>query len=307
MSEIILRAPATIANFGPGFDIFALALKKPFDVLKIRLSETHSIRIKVKGGDENIPTAAEKNTAGLAAIHFFKEIKARAGADIEIIKEMPTGAGLGSSAASAVASVYGLNRLLNAGLGDDEIIALASQGEAASGGTPHADNVAGCLLGGFVFVRNVHPFDVVKIEAPEIPVVLCVQKKARTTTREFIAERFNLAEVKEQMSSCSSVIHAVLSRDLEKIGRAINRDHISEPARSRFIPGYEELKKRILEAGAFGCNVSGGGSSVFALCQRGKMDSVAEVMRAFCENKGTPAEIIKTEASNSGLREIHGL
>jgi homoserine kinase len=307
LSEITLRAPATIANFGPGFDIFALALRQPVDTLKIRLNQTRSISVTVSGRDEVIPTAAEKNTAGLAAIHFFKKTMAPAGVEVEIIKEMAAGAGLGSSAASAVASVYGLNKLLRTNLTDNEIIEIASRGEVASGGTRHADNVAGCLLGGFIFVRNQQPLDVVKIAAPEIPVVLSVLKKPRVTTRGFIPDRFSLAEVKEQMSWCSSVIYAVLSGDLEKIGRAVNRDNISEPARSRFIPGYAELKKRVLEAGAFGCNVSGGGSSLFAICPQEKKDGIAEVMRTFARDQGTPAEIIQTEASNGGLRDINEL
>jgi len=307
LSDIILQAPATIANFGPGFDIFALALKEPFDVLKIGLNSSNSIRVKVTGRDESLPTEPDRNTAGLAAIHFFKKVKATAGADIEIVKRMTTCAGLGSSAASAAASVYGLNKLLHSRLADNEIIEIARHGEIASGGTPHADNVAGCLLGGFVFVRSYHPLDVVKIEAPKIPIVICVLKKPRTTTRGLIPGSFSLAEMKEQMSLCSFLIHAVLSGDLKSIGRAISKDNISEPVRSRFIPGYGELKKKVLEAGAFGCNVSGGGSSVFAICQKEKRDEVAEVMRAYCREKGIQAEIIKTESSNRGILEIDEL
>lgn len=307
MSEITLRAPATIANFGPGFDIFALALKKPFDVLKIRLGRSDSIAISVTGRKEVLPTAAEKNTAGLAALHFFQRVGKPAGVEIEIVKEMAAGAGLGSSAASAVASVYGLNKLMQAGLSDHEIIEVASHGEVASGGTVHADNVAGCLLGGFVFVRNYHPLDVIRLEVPTIPIVLGILKKPQVTTRGFIADRFSLAQVKEQMSWCSSVIHAVSSGDVKRIGRAVNRDHISEPARSRFIPGYEELKKKVLDAGAFGCNVSGGGSSLFAICPEEKAGDIAEVMSTFYKDRGVGAEIIRTEAGNEGLREIHGL
>ncbi len=307
MSEIILRAPATIANFGPGFDIFALALKEPHDVLKIRLNDSRSIKVKITGRDEWLPTSAEKNTAGLAAIHFFKRIRASAGAEIEIHKKMASCAGLGTSAASSVASVYGLNKLLNANLTPNEMIEVASQGEIASGGTAHADNVAGCLLGGFVFLRNNHPLDVVKIDPPQIPIVICVIKKPQTTTRGFIPDRFSLAEVKEQMSQCSSMIYAMLKGDLKAIGQAVNRDHISEPVRSRFIPGYDELKKKVQEAGAFGCNVSGGGSSIFAICPEEKKDRIAEVMRAFCQKKDIPAEIIRTEASNKGISETHEL
>jgi homoserine kinase len=307
LNAVTIKSPATIANFGPGFDIFALALGGPFDVLKICLNETRSVGIRITGKGDSLPTAAEKNTAGLAALRFFERVGKPAGVDIEIVKSMPVGSGLGSSAASAAATVYGLDKLLGTGLSRIEMIELASQGEVASGGTPHADNVAGCLLGGFIFVRSYQPLDVIRLDAPAASIVVGVLRKSQTTTRGFIAEHFSLAQVKEQMSWCSSLIHAVLTQDIGKIGRAINRDHISEPARSRFIPGYDELKNKVLEGGALGFNVSGGGSSVFAICEEGGAERVFGIMKSFYKERGIPAETILTGSSNQGLREIHDL
>jgi homoserine kinase len=307
VTSVTIESPASIANFGPGFDIFALALERPFDVLNIRLNDKRSIGISITGRGDSLPTAAEKNTAGLAALRFFERLGQPPGADIEIVKSMPVGSGLGSSAASAAAAVYGLNRLLGAGLSEIEMIELASEGEAASGGTPHADNVAGCLLGGFVFVRSYDPLDVVRLDTPAISVVAGVLRKSRTTTRGLIAGQFSLAQVKEQMSWCSDLILAVLTRDIRKIGRAINRDHISEPARSRFIPGYDDLKRILLADGALGFNVSGGGSSVFAVCEEAEAERVRDAMTAFYKERGIPAETVLTRASNRGLREIHDL
>ncbi len=304
MTGITIKAPATIANFGPGFDIFALALERPFDILKIRLNKSGAVGVRITGRNDALPTAAMQNTAGLAACHFFERVGRPAGVDIEIVKSMPVGSGLGSSAASAAGAVYGLNKLLGTGLNEMEMIEIASLGEVASGGTPHADNVAGCLLGGFIFVRSYRPLDVIRLEAPEVPVVVGVLRKSQTTTRGLIAEQFSLVQVKEQMSWCSALVHAVLTQDLKKIGGAINRDHISEPARSRFIPAYDDLKKRVLGSGALGFNVSGGGSSVFAICQEGTAELVLRVMESFYEERGIPAETILTRASNQGLREI---
>jgi homoserine kinase len=304
LTGITIKAPATIANFGPGFDIFALALERPFDILKIRLNKSGAVGVRITGWSDVLPTAAMKNTAGLAAIHFFERVGRPAGVDIEIVKSMPVGSGLGSSAASAAGAVYGLNKLLGTGLSEMQMIEIASLGEVASGGTPHADNVAGCLLGGFIFVRSYHPLDVIRLDAPEVPVVVGVLKKSQTTTRGLIAEHFSLVQVKEQMSWCSALVHAVLTQDLNKIGRAINSDHISEPARSRFIPGYDDLKKKVLGSGALGFNVSGGGSSVFAICREETADLVLRVMKSFYGERGIPAEAILTRASNQGLQEI---
>jgi homoserine kinase len=305
--EIIVQPPATIANFGPGFDMFALALEGPSNVLKIRPARRGDIVIRIIGGHSDLPTKPEENTAGLAALHFFQRTGADGGADIEIFIRMPTCAGLGSSAASAVAAVFGLDKLYRTGLASHDIIELASLGEAASGGTPHADNVAACALGGFVFVRSTRPLHVEKFPVPPIPVVVRVRKKDQTTTRGLIPAEFPLSRMKEQMAGCAAVIHAVLKENIEDIGASINRDYISEPVRSRSIPGYDDLKRKVLETGAFGCNVCGGGSSVFAICAEEKIAEVAAAMRDFNDPGGVEAEVFVTRASNEGVREIYGL
>jgi len=307
LTEIALKAPATIANLGPGFDVFALALAAPCDLFKIRRTEGKGVSVRIIDCREPLPTEAEKNTAGVAALHFLKTVGARGGAEIEIIKKMPVGTGLGSSAASAVAAAYGLDRLFGTGLADEEIIEIASQGEVASGGAAHADNVSACFLGGFVLVRNRHPLCLDRIDVPEIPIVVRVRKKSLTTSRGLIPEHLSLARVKEQMAWCAALVHAMHTGDLKKIGEAINRDHISEPVRSRYIPGYDELKKNVLEAGALGCNVSGGGSSVFAICEGGHTARVTGLMKACMADETEPPVVLETKSSNRGVLETDGL
>jgi len=306
--EILLRSPATIANFGPGFDTFALALDTPYDLIRIRrLDPGAELRIRITDGRWSLPTKPEENTAGLAAIHFFRRTGADSGAEIEIIKRMPTAVGLGSSAASAVATVHGLNEILQTGLGANEIIELASLGETASGGTPHADNVAACGLGGFVFIRSHEPLRFEKIALAPIPVVILVRGKSQTTTRGLIPKQFPLSQVKDQMAGCAALIHALIGGDIKKVGEAINRDHISEPVRSLSIPAYKELRQRVLDAGAYGFNISGGGSSVFAICAPERTAIIAKAMRDFGGSGGLEPEVIVTQSSNRGVVESHEL
>jgi homoserine kinase len=307
LNEIRLRAPATIANFGPGFDIFALALKAPHDLITIQRSSTDTIRIKIIGGNEELPTDPQKNTAGVATMYFMEKFKLSVGVDIEIKKGMPSGAGLGTSAASSLASVYGLNKLFETDLSITEIIEIAGRGETASGGTVHFDNVAGCCLGGFVLIRNTCPLQIERIEVPQIPIVIRVQKKPQVTSRGRIPKEFTLAQVKEQMAWCAWLIQALRDGDLRKIGEAVNRDHISEPVRSCLIPDYANLKKNVLAAGAFGCNVSGGGSSIFAVCEKDKLNQVAAIMKTDADSSDDPPLVLKTEAGNVGLRQIDEL
>lgn len=304
MKEIHLRSPATVANVGPGFDFFALALKEPHDEFKIQLTDSDSIDIEISGEADDIPIAPSDNTGSLALIHLLEELGMKRGIHISIEKKMPVASGLGSSGASASACVYGANKLLKLKLSVNEMIDIARKGEIASGGSPHADNVAGSLLGGFVFIRSYKPMDVEKIEIPPIPIVINVMRKKERTTRGFITGELPLSDIREQASHCVAVIHSIIKGDIEGFGRAISFDYISEPVRANAISGYWEIKERILDAGAYGFNICGGGSSVFAVCNKENQDEIALILEREFSMRGHISHIIKTEASNDGTKEI---
>lgn len=301
MNAIVLKAPATIANFGPGFDIFAIALKEPADDFKLTLRKDGKIKIKIQGTKEDIPCDPEKNAAGIAACNFFKQTGKAGGVEIKIEKNMKIASGLGTSGASAAAAVFGLNILLETGLSDTEIIDIARQGETATGGAAHADNVAGCLLGGFVFIRNYEPLEICRLELPELPIVIAVMPKPQKTTRGFITDKMPLSQVVDQMSWCAGMIHAVNKGDPKTIGQAVNCDHISEPIRGSFIPGYKDIKNKVLDAGAFGFNVSGGGSSVFAICEQSRQNKIAALLKEEFNHYEQDPQIIMTKACNIGV------
>ena len=68
--------PATIANVGPGFDIFGLALTNPGDYVTARKVSNQGISIKEISGDSGkLPLDTLKNTAGIAAYYTMKLIK----------------------------------------------------------------------------------------------------------------------------------------------------------------------------------------------------------------------------------------
>ena len=79
---------------------------------------------------------------------------------------MPAGYGIGSSAASSVAAAYAFNELFALQLDKKRLVEYAAEGEVASAGTKHYDNVACSLLGGFVIVRTFPKIDLIKIEPP---------------------------------------------------------------------------------------------------------------------------------------------
>jgi homoserine kinase len=301
MKQIRLKAPATTANVGPGYDIFAMALEQPADEIMVGLNDSGKINITIEGETQNIPVSVEDNTAGLALLELIQRKGLKNGFDVTIFKKMPSGGGLGTTGASAAAAIVGADKLLEMNMSANELIDLARMGEVASGGSPHADNVAAAILGGFVLVKSYNPIDVLKLELPHIPLVLSVIRKSQRTTRGFITYEIGQEKLKEQMARCSRVIHAIYSKDIEEFGRAITIDHIAEPVRGAAIPGYKEIKQRILDAGAFGFNISGGGSSVFAVCPPDKQDEIAGLMQESLGSNPHFVKVIKTFTCNKGV------
>ena len=304
MKSITLRAPATCANVGPGYDIFAMTYDYPYDEITVKLNNTGNITIYTIGDFQNIPLEVENNSAGLAARNLVNKKKISFGIEIRINKKMISGGGLGTTGASAAATIFGLNKLLNLNLSEVEMIDFARMGEVASGGSPHADNVAAALLGGFVLVKSYKPIDVIKMELPVFPVVLAILTKSQRTTRGFISYDIGEEKLKEQIAHCSTVIHAIHNKDIKLFGEAISKDFIAEPVRSASIPEYLSVKQDVLSAGAYGCNISGGGSSVFAVCDENKQQSIANIMEE--KFKGNPnfIKIITTTTSNTGIKEL---
>ena len=106
------------------------------------------------------------------------------------------------------------------------------------------------------------------------------------------------------MARCSNIIHAIHTKDIEEFGRSITIDHVAEPVRKTSIPKYDLIKEKILEAGAFGCNISGGGSSVFAVCKEENQDRIYDIMKDGFSNDPNYVEVIKTKTSNIGVKRI---
>ena len=106
-NQVVLKAPATSTNLGPGFDVFGLALENPADIVTITLNSNKGVRIEVSGVQaETISTVPERNTAGVVAEYMIQEFELKTGLDISINKEIWPGKGLGSSASAILKPIY---------------------------------------------------------------------------------------------------------------------------------------------------------------------------------------------------------
>lgn len=264
-SKITVIAPSTTANLGPGFDVFGLAVNAFYDEITLTKLPTKKVTIVT---DDDIPTNPEKNTAGLVIKNMIKKFETKDGIEIAIKKNVPAGYGMGSSAASAAAAAVAFDKLYNLKLNKNDLVKFAGLGEKASAGSIHYDNVAASVLGGFVIVRT-NPLDIIKIEPPKdlrmciaVP-KLAVPKKKTKVSRSVIPKKIKLQDSITNLSNASAIVAGFMNKNSELIGRSI-KDVIIEPARQHMIPGFVEVKKNALNAGAFGFTISGAGPSVIA-------------------------------------------
>jgi len=302
LSQVTVKAPATTANLGPGFDVFGLALEQPSDKVTI-IPTSKGVEIEVAGlSAATIPTTPEKNTAGIVANQMLKEFSLKAGVLIKIEKGIVPRMGLGSSAASAAAVAYSLNRIFDLNLDNKQLIRLAAKGEVASAGSEHADNVSAAICGDFVIVKSYNPIDVVNLKSPrEMEVCVAFPHMATPTNktkkgRSVVPKLIPIDKLVHNVGKAAAMASGFAAGDVDLIGESMS-DAVAEPMRAFLIPGYAKVKQNALKAGACGVTVSGAGPAIIAIVNKKKANAskVASAMKEGFESAGLNATAFATK------------
>lgn len=305
-NEIKLFSPATVANVACGFDVLGFCLDTVGDEMVIRKVDKKGIRItKIEGF--KLPFETELNVAGVSALAMYQELQPDCGFEIEIKKNIKPGSGIGSSAASAVGSVYGINALLESPLNKTQLTRFAMKGEAFASGSEHADNIAPALFGGFTLVKSVNPLEILQIPSPDNLYVTIIHPQIEIKTaisRAILPKNIALQDAVTQWANVGSFIHSLHTSDYPLMKRSLH-DVIIEPHRSKLIPHYDEVKKQTLNVGALGTNISGSGPSIFSLCEGIKTaNQVKDVMRKIYSNTGIDFDIHVSKMNTQGVKVL---
>ncbi|WP_435333781.1 homoserine kinase [Haloarchaeobius sp. TZWWS8] len=282
---LTVRAPATSANLGSGFDVFGLALGAPADVVRVERAEETTIEMS-GAGSQYIPEDPTQNTAGVVAAELD------APARICIDKGVRPASGLGSSAASAAAAAVALNELYDRGHSREELVHIAAEGEAVVSGAAHADNVAPSILGGFTIARD---DGVTQIDA-SLPLVACLPDLVVSTrdARRVVPETVSMDDVVDTVGSAATLTAGMCRDDPALVGRGLE-EAVVTPARAKLITGYEAATTAAREAGATGATVSGAGPGVLAVCRSpDDRRQVASAMLAAFDDHGVDARAYQT-------------
>jgi len=304
-SGVTVHSPGTVANLVCGFDILGLALKEPYDVMKVRLLDEPKVTITNKDGF-NLPTEPERNVAGVVLLSMMERLNNEVGFEMEIEKHIKPGSGIGSSAASAAGAAVAANHLLGNIFSNDELVQFAMNGEKLASGVKHADNIAPCIFGGVSLIRCIHPLDIVSISSPDLFVtVVHPQIEVRTSdARQILRQQILLKDAIRQWGNIAGLVTGFLKNDHDLIGRSLE-DVIIEPVRSILIPGFDEVKSKCKEAGALGGGISGSGPSVFMLSKDEKTAKAVEsVMKEVYIKIGIDFNTYVTTINKKGVEVV---
>jgi homoserine kinase len=264
-----------------GFDILGMALKEPYDIMKLKLIDEPKVIITNKD-NYDLPTEAEKNVAGVVLLEVMKHFNNKFGFEVEIEKHIKPGSGLGSSAASAAGAAVAANYLLGNCFSNEELVQFAMHGEKLASGVKHADNITPCILGGVTLIRSIHPLDIIQLNSPPLFVtVVHPQIEVKTSdARQILRKEVLLKDAIKQWGNIAGLVAGFEKGDTALIGRSLE-DVIIEPVRSILIPGFDEIKNKSKEAGALGGGISGSGPSIFMLC---KEETTAKAVETIMNN-----------------------
>ena len=240
---MIVRAPATSANLGPGFDCAAVALDL-WNTLKLTDGEGEGVEVAGEGAGE-LP-ADHTNLA----VRAYALVASPAGKGFRFTNEIPLERGLGSSAAAIALGLAAAAPDAPA----EELLALGLQLES------HADNLAAALCGGACLTWEGRIAKVADT-LPFVPLVLVPESRVSTeTARGALPERLSHADA-AFTAGRSALLGAGLASGRADVLGAAFADRLHEPYRAAAAPLLDAVRRR-LPAGAAGATLSGSGPSV---------------------------------------------
>jgi homoserine kinase len=311
-SSVSVFAPASVANFGVGYDVLGAALEGPGDVVRARIVDRPGVRLLAITGDGGrLPLSARRNTAAVAAAAVLEASgERRRGLELTLEKGLPLSSGMGSSAASAAAGALAAGLLL--GVKDRAaLLRPALLGEHVADGSWHGDNVFASLLGGLVLVPASDP------DGPLAPVRLKVPARLRLVlvhpaleletrrARAVVPRRIPMAVHTAHAASLAGFVAGLAGGDLSRAGRALLEDRLVDPARLPLIPGGRAVLDAMLAAGAFGVCLAGAGPSLLGLAEDGPLAArIARAAETAWRRSGVAAHAAVHRLDGKGARRV---
>jgi homoserine kinase len=301
-SIIRVRAPATSANLGAGFDTLGMALSLYNIITVKRTLPPGEFKSEVTGEGTRELTDVKANLIIKSYLDACEawNIPSPPGFDLHSNNAIPLNRGLGSSATAVVSGVLIANELNKVKSPESELLRIMTRIEG------HPDNVAPCFLGGMTVgcwdgsdLRYVRlpslPHDMyVVVAVPDVKVKTSDARKSLPEVVDFGDAVFNLGRAALMAAAWATGQWDMLSWGMD--------DRIHQRYRAKLFPGGGVIMDRVRDIpGCLGVAISGSGPSVIAL-SRGKPRKLAETMcRTFSEH-GVASLFFVLEGSAGGAK-----
>ncbi len=293
--SVLVQAPASTSNCGPGFDTLSIALTL-YNFVRVTLRDDAVIGCvgEAAEGTQVMVEATARAFADVAGVEI-------GGFDYEIWGDVPQARGLGSSSTVLAGIVAGLNALSGSPLDQEAMIRLTAQLDNAP------DNACAAFAGGFCIARtDPDTFayrEHVRFGLPESLVFVAVSPAYEVLTansRRVLPDSIPFNDVVRSANSLAFLVGALVSGEFTRLKDAVN-DYIHQPYRELLNPFGHESIEAGCHVGAFTGWLSGSGSTVICVTDEANALKVGAAMRAVYEGNGVRCRVYRLAADNTGL------
>ena len=289
VTTVMVRAPATTANLGPGYDCLGMALDIWNQLTVSALPEGSAPAVSVAGEGAG-ELATDTSNLTYRAMRFLYDEAGREMPPLalECDNAIPLSRGLGSSAAAIAGGLAAANALLGSPFTAKERLEMAATIEG------HPDNVAAAVLGGLQLVVSDRVLSdpavsgegnriyTVPIGVPAgLRAVLLIPEHriATVDARRALPAQVPVADAVYNMGRAALLVAAMQGDHTEYL-KIATQDCLHQPYRQAIFPAMKVIFEAALAAGALGVFLSGSGSTIMALAQGQEMTVAYEMLDA---------------------------
>lgn len=272
MDRIVVSAPASSANLGPGYDCLGVALPLRNDVIVEQGSGPIEVRIEGIGADV-LPVDATN-----LVVQSFRRASGLTGDGLRftLVNRVPLASGTGSSSAAIVAGLAAGLALTGKPVDADTLLPLAVEIEG------HPDNVAAAILGGFTIALGGEPPLARRIAPPPglgFVLVVPAEELATHESRKALRSEIPRADAVYSLQRTALLVDLLATGAIELLPRALS-DRLHEPDRAALTPVLGRL--RALDTGlpCLGVTLSGAGPSVLVWVREEATEAAEAAVRA---------------------------
>lgn len=193
----------------------------------------------------------KENIAWKAANMLIEEFQIQDGVKIILDKRVPVAAGMAGGSSNAAAVLFGMNRLFDLGLSQQE---LMDRGVKLGADVPY------CIMRGTVLAEGIG-----EELTPLPPMPRCyilIAKPPISVSTKMVYEKLDSKEI-ENHPDIDELIAGLEAQDLSRIAAAMG--NVLEKVTVEEYPVIEEIKQSMLAEGALGAMMSGSGPTVFGI------------------------------------------